>query len=370
MTLSSNLPPHDACLVVNLGTPDSPSTQDVRKYLDQFLMDPFVIDLSPWKRWILVKGIILNTRPKKSAEAYQKIWTERGSPLKFHLDDLVNKLRLLNSDRKILIYGAMRYGNPSVSDTLDTIAREQPRLRKLRIFLLYPQWAWASSGSSEHHIFEEIQKRLGNQFSSTLEVEWVPPFYDDQGFIKSWASKLKNYQASNTHFLMSFHGIPERQLCYPSHAAKLHCLSSNACCETASKEVLRTCYRAQCFKTAQEIAQAAGIQPQDYTVSFQSRLGRTPWLKPFTDLWLESFAKSKLAKNVVVVCPSFVSDCLETTEEIGIRAKQEFEAAVDQKFKLHLVPSLNSDDLWVQAAAALLQKPGYSVKRPVRNLEH
>jgi ferrochelatase len=365
MSLSESYNPAQestAYLLLNLGTPDSPKKKDVRKYLDEFLMDPYVVDIPFLFRFLLVKGIILRTRPKKSAEAYAKIWTERGSPLKYHLEDLTEKVKKVLGPN--VFYG-MRYGKPSLKRVLKNIFANE-KIKNLKILALYPQWAWASQGSMESHYNELVKEGEIDPLSQGVKVEWIRPFYNHPDFISLWASQLKKQieeQALRGYpfdqVLMSFHGIPERQLGHPSKEAFEACLKIENCCEKAPSQVLEKCYRAQCFKTAELIAHKVGLARNQWTVSFQSRLGRTPWLKPFTDVWLTEQKKNPFGyKNIIVVSASFVADCLETLEELAIRAKEDFESPVHKgdstQRQLSLVPSLNSQDPWAQAVAKIL----------------
>lgn len=337
-------------LIVNLGTPDSPNPGDVKKYLNEFLMDPFVIDI-PWAlRALLVKGIILNTRPKKSAEAYSKIWTERGSPLAFHTQEFVEKLRELIPDRKIEI--GMRYGQPSLESGISKLIAQG--VNEIFIFQMYPQYAWASSATVENKI-REIEKTL-DLTQKGVSLKYSKPFFDHPGFIDSWVNNLKLEQqkckTTDPYILFSFHGIPERHLGRVSSECASHCLKVANCCEQKKPGVYDVCYRAQSYKTAADIAQKAKLKDGRWSVSFQSRLGTTPWLQPFTDKVIDEIAKSQ-EREVLVVCPSFVCDCLETLEEIQMRLREQFEEATQGKGTLRLVPSLNSNPNWVAAAAQI-----------------
>ncbi len=343
-------------LVVNLGTPQSPNPKDVKIYLDEFLMDPFVIDI-PWPlRALLVKGIILNTRPKKSAHAYKQIWTDKGSPLAFHTHEFVDKLRAQIPDLKIEV--GMRYGQPSLESGMQKLIDQG--VREIFIFQMYPQFAWASSASVEDKV-KKIAISLNAKASEKIEIKFSEPFFKEPEFISSFANILgKHMSSADPYVLMSFHGIPERHLGRVSCEAKEHCLQQASCCELSEKtskleNVYNRCYRAQCFATAEGIAKKMGLAPGRWSVSFQSRLGRTPWLKPFTDFVIEELA-AKGEKDVLVMCPSFVSDCLETLEEIQIRAREDFEKFTGGKGKLKLVPSLNSDPDWVKSAARILHR--------------
>ena len=327
-------------LLINLGSPDAPTTPDVRRYLRQFLSDPRVIDISPLGRWLLLNLIILPFRPAKSAAAYQKIWTPAGSPLLVHSRHLTEKVQAALGDGwKVEL--AMRYGRPSIPDALERLATTTDRIV---VFPLYPQYAASSTGSSVEEVFRAASER------------WVVPplttvgdFYDDPGFLDAFAAVGAPILADGyDHVLFSFHGLPERQI-RKCDATGRHCLVRPDCCDHVA-EVNRSCYRAQCFATAGAIARRLALPAERYGVSFQSRLGRTPWIRPHTDVVLPELAAAG-KKRVAVFCPAFVADCLETVEEIGIRGKESFAAAGGET--LTLVPSLNDSPRWVETVAAL-----------------
>jgi ferrochelatase len=332
-------------LLVNLGTPDAPRAPEVRRYLRQFLSDPRVLDIHPVGRAALLELVILPFRPSKSAHAYQKIWTERGSPLLFHGQDLAAAVaERLGAEWAVEL--GMRYQRPSLESALERLrARECDRVV---VFPLYPQYSAASTGSSVEEVF-----RLAARRWVTPSLSIVEPFYQDAAFIGAFAAVGAPVlaEARADHVLFSFHGLPERHM-IKSDASGEHCLRSANCCDSI-QSVNRHCYRAQCFATARALAAKLGLPSEKWSVSFQSRLGRTPWIKPYTDQVLPELVK-KGVKRVAVFCPAFVADCLETLEEIGIRAKADFTAAGGEA--LTLVPSLNATPAWADAVVDLVKR--------------
>jgi ferrochelatase len=344
-------------ILLNLGTPASPSQMHVKEYLKEFLMDPYVIDIHPVLRWFLVKGIIAPTRSRQSAAAYRQIWSERGSPLSFHLQDLVQKVEQeLRSDGVSgdhwLVCPAMRYGKPSIESAFEQFKCAQ--VTDIRVFPLYPQYSLAATESS-------IQRCLQLQASllPDAQLHFIKPFFDHPLFIGAFADIANEYLEKKflkepfdsrvCHFLFSFHGLPER------HVKKLsppgHCLKYPDCCQTVD-ERNALCYRAQCYATARALAEQMHLASQDYTVCFQSRLGRTPWIQPYTDKMYSLLAQRGI-KTMIVLCPSFVADCLETLEEIQIRGRKQFLSEGGED--LHLIPSLNASSAWAKAVAQILQ---------------
>ncbi len=324
-----------ALLLVNLGTPDAPTTPAVRRYLRQFLSDPRVIDIPALARAALLNFVILPFRSSKSAGAYRKIWTSRGSPLLSFSQDLAAAVAAQMPGWKVEL--AMRYGTPSIASA---IAKLGP-VDRLVVLPLYPQYASASTGSS----VEEVFRVLAGQ-AVVPQVTTVGAFYDDAGFLDAFAGVgrgvLENARAE--HVLFSFHGLPERQV-KASDPTGAHCLASAGCCDRIV-EANKDCYRAQCFATARGLASRLGLKDGAWSVSFQSRLGRTPWIKPWTDEVLPELA-AKGVKRLAVFSPAFVADCLETLEEIGIRAREQFLALGGET--LTLVPSLNAAPAWRDA---------------------
>lgn len=356
-------------LLLNLGTPDEPTPEAVGRYLKQFLMDPYVIDIPTALRWLLVNVAIVPRRKYKSAEAYQTVWTEAGSPLAIHLKNLVIELQKVRPDAKVA--GAMRYGNPSIESTLEELKRGA--ITELLVIPLYPQYAESSSRSSIDEVTEALV-RIG--WAPKLHI--VRSFFDDQSHAKAWADLIKaemDQAGEKRHLLLSYHGLPERHL-KKSDPSGTHCLDGGqatrkesesrtyACCENAIATgcaSLATCYRAQCLRTSQIIIEELGklgvaISRDQWTMSFQSRLGRTPWIKPYTDDVIPALAGK--GASLVVATPSFVADCLETIEEIGDRAKHDFLQAGGKEFRR--VPCLNTSPTWVDSLRQLTEKSASS----------
>lgn len=336
--------PRTGVLVVNLGSPDAPDTAAVRRYLAEFLSDERVLDINPLGRWLLLHLIILRTRPAKSAEAYQKIWTPEGSPLLVHGHALVEALGPLLPDLELAL--AMRYGNPSIAAGLDALRARG--CDNIVIFPLYPQYAASSTGTALEVVYRELSTRWNTPYVSV-----VPPFFDDAGFIGAFAAVARPIldDLQPDHVLLSFHGLPERHMRKSDESGR-HCLAAADCCATLT-DANRNCYRAQCFATARGLADALGLTAEDHTVCFQSRLGRTPWIQPYTDEVLATLP-ARGVRKLAVLCPAFTADCLETLEEIGMRADEDFRAAGGTE--LRLVPSLNAHPTWVQAAADLIRR--------------
>ena len=331
-------------LLINLGTPDDPSTPAVRRYLAEFLSDPRVIDINAVGRALLLHGVILRTRPAKSAEAYQTIWhQEMGSPLLSFSKALADGVRAaLGSGWQVEL--AMRYGNPSIASALDRLA--QAAVERVVVLPLYPQYAASSTATSVAKVME-----LATSQWDVMPLDIVPAFHADAGFLAAWEAVAKPAlaEARPDHVLFSYHGLPERQI-QKSDPTGNHCLKSATCCDALGPQNHR-CYRAQCFATTRALVQRLGVG--DHTVSFQSRLGKTPWITPHTDVVLDELAK-KGVKRLAVMCPAFVADCLETLEEIGIRAREQFKAAGGEE--LTLVPSLNASPAWIDAVAGIARR--------------
>jgi protoporphyrin/coproporphyrin ferrochelatase len=340
-------------LLMNLGTPDAPQSKEVRRYLREFLSDPRVIDINPVGRALLLNLIILPTRPKKSAHAYQSVWdAKRGSPLLYHSQDLTAAVATeLGPTWKVVL--AMRYGNPSIAAGLESL--RSAGIDRIVVLPLFPQYAASSTGSA----IERVWSLAGERWN-TPWLDIVPPFYADDGFLDSFAEIGREHVTdfNPDHTLFSFHGLPERHMAKSDDNGN-HCLKASSCCDVIT-DGNRNCYRAQSYFTAKQIAQRMGLAAGTWEVSFQSRLGRTPWIKPYTDVVLDQIAKRGV-KRLAVMCPAFVADCLETLEEIGMRASEQFVAAGGQA--LRLVPSLNSSKRWVSAVAALARNHGPTATR-------
>lgn len=332
-------------LLCNLGTPDDPSPGAVRRYLRQFLGDPRVLDMNPVGRWALLNLIILPLRPRKSAAAYQKIWSDKGSPLLMHSSALLSAVSGRLGDDWAVALG-MRYGRPSMEDALDRF--RHAGADRIVVFPLYPQYAVSTTGST---VAEAL--RLASRPWAPPALSFVEPFFDDPAFIAAFAAQGAPIlqKQEHDHVLFSFHGLPERHL-HKTDVSAEHCLKAGDCC-AAVTAANRRCYRAQCFATARALAATLSLAPDRLSVSFQSRLGRTRWIEPYTDRTIAALA-ARGVKRLAVFCPSFVADCLETLEEIGIRGKEQFLALGGER--LTLIPSLNASDAWADVVAALARR--------------
>jgi ferrochelatase len=325
-------------LCINLGTPDAPSTKAVRRYLKEFLMDKRVIALPYIIRWILVHCIIVPFRSRQSAHNYQTIWQQDGSPLMIYTKKLIDKLqKKLGPD--VYVTFAMRYGNPSIPSVLKKHCQTSEHIT---ILPLYPQYASATNGSSIEDVLQTLQS-----LEAIPSIRVIREFYNDVDYIEALAHSIKPYIDENTHLLLSYHGLPENQL------AKLGCqpVCQSACSKTPKIGI--PCYRQQSFITSECVAKALGLNTIQYTVSFQSRLGKTPWIKPYTDEMLHELSKKGI-KHLAIACPSFVADCLETLEEIGIQAEQTWKTLGGESFKL--IPCLNDQDIWIDALKKILSR--------------
>jgi len=322
-------------LLINLGSPDSTSISDVKKYLDEFLMDKRVIGKSYIFRWILVKLIILNFRPKKSAKAYKKIWWKEGSPLIVLSRRLFKKVSDL---MQIPVALAMRYGSISIYNGLKEL--NEKGVDEFIILPLYPHYAM----SSYETVVEKVKEEVEINFPEN-KIKVIEPFYNDPKYIELLSRKIKDTikDVEYDHILFSYHGIPVSHLKI-SDPTNAHCYKAQNCCSVDS-EAHKTCYKHQVTITTELVAKYLGLERGKYSISFQSRLANEPWLKPYTDSELERLAKEG-KKNMVVVTPAFVTDCLETLEEIVMEAKEEFLEAGGENY--YYVPCLNDDDSWAK----------------------
>ena len=332
-----------ALLLVNLGSPASTSVADVRIYLNQFLMDPYVIDL-PWPVRRLLVSLILIKRPEQSAHAYASIWWEEGSPL------VVLSRRLQQAMTSQWHHGpvelAMRYGEPSIESALLRLVTQG--VKKVTLAPLYPQFA----DSTTTTVIEEA-KRVLREKKLNLKLSILQPFYDQPEYLDALVATSKPHLAQDfDHLLLSFHGLPERHLTKLDPTGQ-HCFKNEDCCKNASPASLATCYRAQCLRSAAEFAKRMGLPDGKWSVSFQSRLGRAKWIEPYTEARLDELAKSGV-KKLLVMCPAFVADCIETLEEIGDRGKEQFREAGGEE--LVLVPCLNDDPQWARALNTLCER--------------
>ncbi len=322
---------------MNLGTPDSPSTSDVRKYLNEFLMDERVIDINPVGRALLVKGVIVPFRGPKSAKIYKEIWTEEGSPLLIYGEKVRAEIAKRLGDEYVVEL-AMRYQSPSIPDALERL--RQAKVDSIKIVPLFPQYASASTGSVHQLVMEVLSK-----WQAIPALSFVNSYYDHPGMIKVYANNARKYLGQQwDHILFSFHGIPQRQM-KKADVSGIHCLKVNDCCQTIT-ENNKFCYSAQCHQTARLIAEELQLEKKDYTLCFQSRLGNDPWMQPYTSDVLKNLA-AKGVKRILVLCPAFVSDCLETLYEISFEYQEKFEKLGGKK--VQLVESLNDDPAWIDA---------------------
>ena len=334
---------------MNLGSPDSTRVPDVRRYLNEFLMDERVID-KPWLlRALLVRGIIVPFRAPKSAEAYKSIWTAEGSPLIV----ISNQLRAaLEKEIGEPVAIAMRYGNPSPKAAFDGLIEKYPDLEEVVAIPMYPHYAMSSYETAVEYAKEQYKKG-GYPFRLTM----IDPYYRDEDYIEALAESMRPYlQEEFDQVLFSYHGVPERHI-YKGDVTGSHCLKKESCCDQPSP-AHEFCYRHQCWTTTKLVTERLGIPGEKWGFSFQSRLGRDPWLQPYTAARLAELPGEGV-KKVVVACPAFVSDCLETLEEIAGEGKEIFLHAGGEKFTM--IPCLNVHPLWVKA----LGKWGKAGKIPV-----
>ena len=325
-------------LLVNLGSPESPTPKDVKKYLGEFLMDERVIDVPLWARTLLVKGIILNTRPKQSAKAYQKIWWDNGSPLIVLSEQLQEKVQE-KVDYPVAL--AMRYGSMTIKKGLQELVDKG--VEDVFLIPLYPQFAMATT-ETILVLAEEVRKA---NFPN-LKIDSLPGFYSKPEYIKVLAESIKGHLKGKNyeHLLFSYHGVPERHI-RKSDITNGHCKIDGSCCETASK-AHEFCYRHQCKEVTRLVGEYLGLEDNTYSTSFQSRLGFDPWLQPYTDRTIERLGKKGI-KSMAIVTPAFVSDCLETLEEIAMEGEEIFHEVGGKDFTT--IPCLNTDENWVALLA-------------------
>ncbi|MBL7892290.1 MAG: ferrochelatase [Bacteroidia bacterium] len=324
-------------LLINLGTPDSPSTADVRKYLTEFLNDPRVIDINPIARFFLVNAIIVPFRASRSAKLYQQIWTEKGSPLLIHGQSVKEKLQNALGDNYIVELG-MRYQSPSIDSALSDIRKQN--VSKIIVLPLYPQYASSSTESS----IDKTKDVLG-KWDGAPPVKIITKFYDVPGYIDSIVAIAGQYNLNEyDHFLFSYHGLPERHIIKDSAHFGTNTCAFGSCCDSVNANN-QFCYRAACFETTRQLVKRLNIPQDKYTTAFQSRLD-DKWLKPYSDKVVEEKARQGV-KRMLVFSPAFVADCLETIYEIGVEYNEIFHEHGGEK--LQLVESLNSHPVWIQA---------------------
>lgn len=332
-------------ILVNVGTPDSTSTADVRKYLREFLMDKRVIDIPFISRWFLINFIVAPFRAPKSAKEYRKLWTERGSPLLFHAEDLRDKLLNQLGKEQYQIEIAMRYQSPSIQTALENL--KKANVKKIIVLPLFPQYASASTGTVADKVMEIVK-----EWQVVPSISFINDFVDHPLFLEAWAEIGKEMmeKADYDTYLFSYHGLPERQILKASSDG--YCQLSDKCCSVRTKKN-QYCYRAQCFYTTRLIANRLNLPEDKVKTSFQSRLLKDPWIKPYTDDVINELA-AEGRKRVLAFSPAFVADCLETTIEVGEEYQEQFLALGGERWDL--VPSLNSNDTWVECVKDLVLK--------------
>ncbi len=331
-------------LLINTGSTDAPRAPETRTYLRQFLSDPRVLDINPIVRWLLLNLVILRTRPKNSAHAYSQIWTDKGSPLIVISNELMDALKQRMPNVEFAV--GMRYGNPSIESAFDQLLSKN--IDRLIVAPLFPQYSSAANGSAL-----ELVYAIAGQRWNVPPISVLPPCYAEPSFIDSWAAVIQPYLDSFKPdlLLMSYHGLPERHV-KKSDKTGAHCIANASCCD-AIVDANQHCYRAQCYATSRLLAEKLNLAPEQYSISFQSRLGRDPWIKPPTDEVVPALPK-KGVKRLAVICPAFTADCLETLEEIAMRAKSDFLTGGGESFQF--IPCLNAHPVWVDALKGLLER--------------
>jgi ferrochelatase len=331
-------------VLMNLGSPNTTNVGDVRRYLNEFLMDERVIDMPYIARLLLVRGIIVPFRAPKSAAAYRSIWTKEGSPLIV----LTKQLQFaLQQQVEEPVEIAMRYGDPSPAAAFDALMTKVKGIEEVVLVPMYPHYAMSSYETAVVYA-QEIHKKKKYPFKLTV----VPPYYNEAAYLDALAESIDPYlQQEYDHILFSYHGVPERHI-YKGDVTGNHCLKTPNCCEVNSQAHTQ-CYRHQCLATTKLIANKLNIPSSQYSFSFQSRLGRDEWLKPYTALRLAEMPKEGI-KKLLVACPAFVSDCLETLEEIAVEGKEIFLHAGGESFTM--IPCLNAHPMWVEAIKEMINK--------------
>jgi len=336
---------NSAILLMNLGSPDSTDVKDVRRYLNEFLMDEKVIDQPYWKRFLLVRGIITPFRAPKSAHAYEKVWTYQGSPLVVITEQLRDAIAQLTD---IPVEIAMRYGNPNPKIAFDNLLAANPSLEEVIVVPLYPHYAMSSYETAVEHAVN-----IHGQHEYPFKLNIVPAFYDNPNYINALAESMKEYvEQPFDHLLFSYHGIPQRHL-HKTDPTGNHCFSNLNCCNMPSI-AHKTCYRHQVLETTRLVTEKLNLPKDKFSVSFQSRLGKG-WLEPFTDFRLKELPGEGI-KNLLVVSPAFVSDCLETLEELVMAGRETFMEAGGETYKV--IPCMNSQEPWVKGLMKIIEENG------------
>jgi ferrochelatase len=319
-------PEKTAVLLINLGTPDAPTAQAVRPYLQEFLGDPRVVEIPRAIWWVILNGIILNVRPKKSAAKYASIWMSEGSPLKVHTEQQTRLLQQHLHEQgldTVAVEYAMRYGNPSVASVLKKLKAQN--CQRILLLPLYPQYAASSTATAFDAVYQELL-----HMRNMPAIRTIKHFHDDAGYIKASAQNIRDYWTLHGRpdkLVMSFHGVPRYTL---EKGDPYHC---------------------ECLKSGRMIAEELRLSQEQYIVSFQSRFGKAEWIKPYTTATLQELGKQKI-KRVDVVCPGFAADCLETLEEIAQEGKEDFQHAGGGDY--HYIPCLNARPDWIEALGELV----------------
>ncbi|MDZ4200858.1 MAG: ferrochelatase [Gallionella sp.] len=325
-THAHGAPEKTGILLINLGTPDAPTTASVRTYLKEFLGDPRVVEIPRVIWWLILNGIILNVRPKKSAAKYASVWLKEGSPLRVYTQKQASLLQGYLGEHTrapFVVEYAMRYGNPSIPSVMRKL--KEQNCQRILLLPLYPQYAASTTATATDIVFRELQ-----QMRNTPALRTIKHFHDDAGYIKALANNINGYWIKNGRpekLLMSFHGLPRYTL---DKGDPYHC---------------------ECLKTGRLLAEQLGLTKDQYLISFQSRFGKAEWLQPYTTATLKELGKQKTSR-VDVVCPGFVSDCLETLEEIAQEGKEDFQHAGGGEY--HYIPCLNDRDDWMHALTGLV----------------
>ncbi len=332
-------------VLLNLGSPDSPTPEALQRYLAEFLMDKRVLDIPYLFRYFLVFRRIIPKRARYSAENYARIWTQKGSPLIHHTRTVAEKLEY---EAGCPVFWAMRYGSPSVFSVLSEIQlHHRYAITELVVIPMYPHYAMASYETAVVSIKDTLK-----QLKWEIPLRIIPPFYNHPNYISALASSARPYLKEEfDHLLVSYHGVPERHL-RKTDPTRKHCLQKTNCCETSSS-AHATCYRHHVIQTTEALTKACQIDKTRYTMAFQSRFGKAPWIRPFTDEKIIELAQNGV-KKLLVICPGFVSDCLETLEEIAIRGKELFLENGGSEF--HLIPCLNGHPKWIEALKILIEE--------------
>jgi len=330
-------------LLVNLGSPKSTAVNDVKEYLDEFLMDERVIDYRWIFRALLVRGIILNTRPAKSAEAYKTVWTDEGSPLIVITEKIQKKLQKLVD---VPVEIGMRYAEPSIETGIRKLTEKG--VSEIVLFPLYPQYAMSTTET----VIEKAEEVRKAKFPD-VKINYIQPFYNRDIYVNCLAESIKEKLPENFDALQfSYHGVPERHI-YKTDPSNTCKIDDSNCINSQIEAHNARCYRHQCYKTTEAVIAKMGLPKEKTIVSFQSRLGKDKWIEPYTDETLETIP-GKGVKNLAIVCPAFVSDCLETLEEISVEGKEQFLHGGGENF--HYIPCLNDEDRWIEVVKTLCEE--------------